>query len=154
LQVKLKVGDNSVARFVAEKVIELAQRGIRDPDVLRTMTFSSTGCPLYLQKRTLVERIGMSAKGQKRKYQIGKIDSSVRRAEASVEFPIQATPNNVELGPTKARTGSSLMDCGAAIVVQTQPGEMPVTAQSSAMASVSPRQPRPSFRLNPHQIHG
>ena len=32
----LKISDPA-ARFVAEKVIELAQRGIRDPDVLRTM---------------------------------------------------------------------------------------------------------------------
>jgi hypothetical protein len=34
----LKVGDDPATRVVAEKVIELAQRGIRDPDVLRTMT--------------------------------------------------------------------------------------------------------------------
>jgi hypothetical protein len=35
----LKVGnDDPATRFVAEKVIELAQRGIRDPEVLRTMT--------------------------------------------------------------------------------------------------------------------
>ena len=33
----LKISDPA-ARFVAEKVIELAQRGIRDPDMLRTMT--------------------------------------------------------------------------------------------------------------------
>jgi hypothetical protein len=33
----LKVGDPAT-RFVAEKVIELAQRGVRDPDMLRTMT--------------------------------------------------------------------------------------------------------------------
>jgi len=34
----LKVGDDPATRFVAEKVIHLAQRGIRDPDMLRTMT--------------------------------------------------------------------------------------------------------------------
>ena len=33
----LKIGDPA-ARFVAEKVIEFAQRGIRDPDTLRKMT--------------------------------------------------------------------------------------------------------------------
>ena len=34
----LKIGDDDPAtRFVAEKVIELAQRGIRDPDMLRKM---------------------------------------------------------------------------------------------------------------------
>jgi hypothetical protein len=38
----LKVGDDPATRFVAEKVIELAQRGIRDPDELRTTgAFSS-----------------------------------------------------------------------------------------------------------------
>ena len=34
----LKVGDDPQTRFVAEKVINLAQRGIRDPEKLRTMT--------------------------------------------------------------------------------------------------------------------
>jgi hypothetical protein len=34
----LKIGDDPATRFVAEKVIELAQRGIRDPDMLRKMT--------------------------------------------------------------------------------------------------------------------
>ena len=34
----LKISDDPAARFVAKKVIELAQRGIRDPDMLRTMT--------------------------------------------------------------------------------------------------------------------
>ena len=38
----LKISDPA-ARFVAEKVIELAQRGIRDPDVLRTMTLKEFG---------------------------------------------------------------------------------------------------------------
>ena len=33
----LKIGDPA-ARFVAEKVIKLAQRGVRDPNVLRRMT--------------------------------------------------------------------------------------------------------------------
>ncbi len=34
----LKVGDDPATRFVAEKVIELAQRGIRDPNLLRQLT--------------------------------------------------------------------------------------------------------------------
>jgi hypothetical protein len=34
----LKVGDDPATRLVAEKVISLAQRGIRDPIMLRTMT--------------------------------------------------------------------------------------------------------------------
>jgi len=34
----LKVSDDPATRFVAEKVINLAQRGIRDPDALSTMT--------------------------------------------------------------------------------------------------------------------
>ena len=34
----LKVGDDPATRVVAEKVINLAQRGIRDPEELRTMT--------------------------------------------------------------------------------------------------------------------
>jgi hypothetical protein len=38
----LKIGDPA-ARFVAVKVIEIAQRGIRDPDVLRTMTLKDFG---------------------------------------------------------------------------------------------------------------
>jgi len=38
----LKISDPA-ARFVAEKVIEFAQRGIRDPDVLRTMTLKEFG---------------------------------------------------------------------------------------------------------------
>jgi len=38
----LKISDPA-ARFVAEKVIELAQRGIRDPDVLRTTTLKEFG---------------------------------------------------------------------------------------------------------------
>ena len=38
----LKIGDPT-ARFVAEKVIALAQRGIRDPDVLRTTTLKEFG---------------------------------------------------------------------------------------------------------------
>ena len=39
----LKVGDDPTTRVVAEKVINLAQRGIRDPDVLRTMTLKEFG---------------------------------------------------------------------------------------------------------------
>jgi len=35
---RLKVGDDPATRVVAEKVINLAQRGIRDPDELRKMT--------------------------------------------------------------------------------------------------------------------
>jgi hypothetical protein len=38
----LKISDPA-ARFVAEKIIELAQRGIRDPDVLRAMTLKEFG---------------------------------------------------------------------------------------------------------------
>jgi hypothetical protein len=38
----LKIGDPA-ARFVAEKVIELTQRGIRDPDMLRKMTLNELG---------------------------------------------------------------------------------------------------------------
>jgi len=34
----LKVGDDPATRVVAEKVINLAQRGIRDPIMLRAMT--------------------------------------------------------------------------------------------------------------------
>ncbi len=34
----LKVGDDPATRFVAEKVIELAQRGIRDPNLLCKLT--------------------------------------------------------------------------------------------------------------------
>ena|SRR5262249_31403796 len=38
----LKISDPAT-RFVAEKVIELAQRGIRDPDELRSMTLKEFG---------------------------------------------------------------------------------------------------------------
>jgi hypothetical protein len=38
----LKIGDPT-ARFVAEKVIELAQRGVRDPNVLCRMTLKEFG---------------------------------------------------------------------------------------------------------------
>ena len=38
----LKIGDPA-ARFVAEKVIELTQRGIRDRDVLRATTLKEFG---------------------------------------------------------------------------------------------------------------
>jgi hypothetical protein len=36
----LKVGDEPATRFVAEKVIELAQRGIRDPNMLCKLTLN------------------------------------------------------------------------------------------------------------------
>ena len=39
----LKVGDDPATSFVAEKVIELAQRGVSDPDTLRTMTLKEFG---------------------------------------------------------------------------------------------------------------
>jgi hypothetical protein len=39
----LKVGDDPATRFVAEKVIEFAQRGVRDPEDLRTMTLKEFG---------------------------------------------------------------------------------------------------------------
>jgi hypothetical protein len=35
---QLKVSDDPATRFVAKKVIELAQRGIRDPNMLRKLT--------------------------------------------------------------------------------------------------------------------
>ena len=34
----LKVGDDPATRFVAEKVIEFAQRGVRDPNMLCRLT--------------------------------------------------------------------------------------------------------------------
>ena len=34
----LKVGDDPVTRLVAQKIVELAQRGIRDVATLQTMT--------------------------------------------------------------------------------------------------------------------
>jgi len=39
----LKVVDDPATRVVAEKVVNLAQRGIRDLDVLRTMTLKELG---------------------------------------------------------------------------------------------------------------
>src|SRR5215472_15506104 len=39
----LKVGDDPATRVVAEKVINLAQHGVRDPDELRTMTLKEFG---------------------------------------------------------------------------------------------------------------
>ena len=39
----LKLGDDPATRFVAEKVIELAQRGVRDPDTLRKMALKELG---------------------------------------------------------------------------------------------------------------
>jgi hypothetical protein len=39
----LKIGDDTATRFVAEKVIELAQRGVRDPDTLRKMALKEVG---------------------------------------------------------------------------------------------------------------
>ena len=39
----LKVGDDPATRVVAEKVINLAQLGIRDPIMLRTMTLKEFG---------------------------------------------------------------------------------------------------------------
>jgi hypothetical protein len=33
----LKIGDDPATRFVAETVIQFAQRGIRDPDMLREL---------------------------------------------------------------------------------------------------------------------
>jgi len=50
----LKIGDYPAARVVAQKVIELEQRGVRDPDMLRTMTLKelsksepiSFSCPM------------------------------------------------------------------------------------------------------------
>jgi hypothetical protein len=39
----LKVSDDPATRFVAEKVIEFAQRGIRDPNMLRKLTLQEFG---------------------------------------------------------------------------------------------------------------
>ena len=39
----LKVGDDPATRFVAEKIIEWAQRGIRDPDKLWKLTVNEFG---------------------------------------------------------------------------------------------------------------
>ncbi len=38
---RLKIGDDPATRLVAEKVIELAQRGIRDPNMLRRLTLAA-----------------------------------------------------------------------------------------------------------------
>ncbi len=38
---RLKIGDDPATRLVAEKVIELAQRGIRDPNMLRKLTLEA-----------------------------------------------------------------------------------------------------------------
>jgi len=35
--------DDPATELVAEKVIELAQRGVHDPDLLRTMTLNELG---------------------------------------------------------------------------------------------------------------
>jgi hypothetical protein len=39
----LKVRDDPATRIVAEKVIEFAQRGIRDPNMLRKLTLQEFG---------------------------------------------------------------------------------------------------------------
>jgi hypothetical protein len=39
----LKVGDGPATRFVAEKIIEWAQRGIRDPNMLWKLTVNEFG---------------------------------------------------------------------------------------------------------------
>ena len=39
----LKIGDDPATRFVAEKVISLTRRGIRDPNMLRTITLKEFG---------------------------------------------------------------------------------------------------------------
>jgi hypothetical protein len=40
---QLKVGDDPATRFVAEKIIEWAQRGIRDPNMLWKLTVNEFG---------------------------------------------------------------------------------------------------------------
>jgi hypothetical protein len=40
---RLKVGDEPATRFVAEKVIEFAQRGVRDPNMLWKLTVNEFG---------------------------------------------------------------------------------------------------------------
>ena len=42
---RLKVGDDPATRFVAEKVIEFAQRGIRDPNMLCKLTVKEFDLP-------------------------------------------------------------------------------------------------------------
>jgi predicted RNA-binding Zn-ribbon protein involved in translation (DUF1610 family) len=61
----LKVGDDPATRLVAGKVIEFAQRGIRDPDALRTMT---------LKELSKSEPIPFSCPSCKAKYQIVTIE--------------------------------------------------------------------------------
>jgi hypothetical protein len=63
----LKVGDEPAARFVAGKVIELAQRGVRDPDALRTMT---------LNELSKSEPIAFSCPSCEAKYKIVTIEAS------------------------------------------------------------------------------
>ena len=70
----LKIGDPA-ARFVAEKVIELAKRGVRDPNVLRRMTLKEFG--LSDEKRFSCERYA------KRVRVMSLITSSVRMASSS-----------------------------------------------------------------------
>jgi hypothetical protein len=40
---KLKSTADDPAKLIAEKVIELAQRGVHDPDLLQTMTLNELG---------------------------------------------------------------------------------------------------------------
>ena len=62
----LKIGDYPAARVVAQKVIELEQRGVRDPDMLRTMT---------LKELSKSEPIPFSSPCCKAKYKIVTIEA-------------------------------------------------------------------------------
>ena len=43
MRLQPRVGDDPATRFVAEKIIEWAQRGIRDPDKLWKLTVNEFG---------------------------------------------------------------------------------------------------------------
>jgi hypothetical protein len=54
----LKVGDDPATRFVAEKVIEFTQRGIRDPNMLRKSTLQDGG---RMKRREFIALAGGAA---------------------------------------------------------------------------------------------
>jgi hypothetical protein len=67
---RLKVGDDPATRFVAAKVIEFAQRGIRDPNMLRKLTLkefdlTDESSPQAINGAALEQGLPMSAVGQK-----------------------------------------------------------------------------------------
>ena len=70
----LKAGDDPATRFVAEKVMELAQRGIRDPDELRTMTLNEFGLDESAEPREWTPRLRMwpdKRRGQRQELGLG-----------------------------------------------------------------------------------